>query len=333
MKKFGKILGLCIVISLLAVSPVFSQSPSLQGLQDAVDSFSESMAKSLPFNSTIGLNWSDAYIGQLLSAPPRFGIGTTFGVTTVSMGFVNDLLGEFGDSEISMDIPDWLGLPLPAYTVDVRIGGFILPFDIGLKFGYLDTSNMDFMDELLPFELNYLLIGGDVRYSLIDRRIIKLSAGLGFNHLSGGISITGPSQSFSFGPSNDTISITDPSIGLQWRTNNLELKAHASFVHFIVTPYVGAGLGVAWSRAGYHITSNITVNGGPIDPYIDTLKAYGITDINPDGFESLQTVTSFNMRAYGGVSFNMAVIRLDITAMYNIIGNNLGASIGLRFQL
>jgi hypothetical protein len=333
MKKFRRILCLCAVIFLLVTSPVFSQLSPLQDLQSAVDSFSTSIARSLPFNSTIGLNWSDAYIGQLFSSPPRFGFGMSIGVTTLDMGSINSLLSQFNGSEIAIDMPNWLGIPLPAYTADIRIGGFVLPFDIGFKFGYLDISGDSF--DFVP-NLDYMLVGGDVRYALMDTRLMKLSVGLGFNHLRGGISVTAPigTQAFNFGLNNEhIISISNPEIGLQWQTNCLELKTQVSFVHFIVTPYIGAGASYAWSRAGYNITSNITVNDGPIEPYIAMLKEYGITDIDTNGFESIQRVSGFNLRLFGGLSFNMAVIRLDLTTMYNIIGNNLGASIGLRFQL
>ena len=37
------------------------------------------MAEALPFNATIGLDWSSAYLGQF----PHFGVGVTAGASTL----------------------------------------------------------------------------------------------------------------------------------------------------------------------------------------------------------------------------------------------------------
>ena len=79
-----KILSLFTAFLLISAAPVFSQS-ELDELKSRLDSFSEAMALSLPFNSTIGLNWSDAYIGQFLRLPPHFGAGLSVGVTALNI--------------------------------------------------------------------------------------------------------------------------------------------------------------------------------------------------------------------------------------------------------
>ena len=330
MKKKLKILSIFLAVFLLAASPVFSQT--IEELQNAVNSFSDAMAKSLPFNSTIGLNWSDAYIGQLLGVPPRFGVGMAVGATTLQLDAINDLLDVF-DSVI--DLPFNIGLPLPAYTVEARIGGIIIPFDIGLKFGYLNTSNSALFD-FMPFDVDYMLIGADFRYPLINNRLIRLSAGVGFNHLRGGISteidIGNPSFTFQdLSNTTRTITMNNPDVGLSWQTNVVELKAQASFIHFIITPYVGAGVSYAWSRAGYRVDANIT---GNVAEFQQVLNQLGITNFDPaNGFESIIENNDWNARLFGGISFNLAVIRLDLTVMYNLRDNAVGATLGTRFQL
>ncbi|MCL2808579.1 MAG: hypothetical protein FWD24_00790 [Treponema sp.] len=186
--KNCKILSFCIIILALAAGPAFSQMESLDELKNTTESFAKAMAQALPFNSTIGLNWSDAYIGQLLDTPPRFGFGISAGATIIKLDLINKMIGELGGDQI----PDILmGLPLPGYTIDARIGGFILPFDIGIKVGVLDTSKMGFD---LPVGIEYFLFGFDFRYALVDSKVmpIKVSVGAGFNHLSGGINMDVP---------------------------------------------------------------------------------------------------------------------------------------------
>ena len=338
MKNYKKILCLCAAALLLTVNPAFSQSTDIEKLRDSVISFSDEMAKALPFNSTIGLNWSDAYIGQLLSIPPHFGIGITVGATTVKMSAIDGLLELF-----NADLPiNWsIGFPLPAYTTEARIGGFILPFDVGIKFGYLGSV------DLFNVDIDYMLFGGDLRYALVNSKVfpVKLSVGLGFNHLTGGISTTvsGNIPEFSFkDPVTEdmyTMNISKPKIGLLWQTNTLELKTQISFPLLIVTPYAGAGVSYAWSSAGYNVktTTRFTKNDveTEIDPVIINLlkENGGLTDVSDKGIESIIEVDDWNVRVFGGISINIAVIRFDLTAMYNFTGGNFGASFGLRFQL
>jgi len=333
MNKLGKTLCLFTVIFLLLAIPAFSQS--LDELQKTVNAFSSSLAQSLPFNSTIGLNWSDAHIGQLLSVPPHFGIGITTGFTTMNFGSINSLLKMFNSS-----LPNNLnigGFPLPAYTLDARIGGFLLPFDIGVKFGYLQLG-----EGLIPnFNLDYLLVGGDIRYALIGGKKsispLKVSVGVGFNYLKGGIGMPVPGTNditFTYGGTH-SLKITKPELGLNWETKSLDFKAQASLKLLIITPYIGVGASHAWSSAGYGVKSKITVDGhDPTPSEIDTIKnTFGISNIDKDGFSQINEETGWNFRAFGGLSINLPIVKFDLTGMYDFNSQCYGATFGIRLQL
>jgi hypothetical protein len=342
MKKLGKVLVVGTVIFMLAAGSAFSSDFDLgfDKLQKTVSGFSEAMAEALPFNSTMGLNWSDAHIGQLIGEfPPRFGIGLTFGATLIPMASINELLGLFG-TELPIDIN--AGLPLPAYTVEGRIGGIVLPFDIGFKIGTLPSDNI-VLESLTGVSLNYLLVGGDIRYSILPNKKspLKVSVGLGFNHLSGGIA-TGLGLDFpELTIEGYTLTMSNPELGLRWKTNCLELKAQASFSGLkVITPYLGLGLNYSWSEAGYYVNSKPVMTGpdGAISnpaKFLEELNRLGITDmeITEEGINQIIKNEAFNMRAFGGFSLNMAVIRLDLTGMFDILTSSLGFSVGLRFQL
>jgi hypothetical protein len=342
MKKIGKILSLCVIIFLLAAAPAFSQN-LLENLQAQAEEFSMEIAKALPFNSTMGLNWSDAHIGLLFpSFPPRLGIGITAGTTFINIASINDLLEMFGVDPLPVNVN--IGLPLPGYTAEARVGGIFLPFDVGFKIGYLSLENFPLV-ERLGIGLDYLLIGADLRYSLLPVAvpIVKLSVGVGVNRLEGGISKTIGTglPTFEFNdPENDTsytLAIDDPVIGLRWKTTCVELKAQASFNLTIITPYVGLGLSYAWSEAGYHMLSQIKVNDEPIsdvaEDIIEIMNALGLNNITEDGFESMFENNTINFRAFGGFSINLPFIRFDLTAMYNFMSQNFGGTFGVRFQL
>ncbi|MCL2213926.1 MAG: hypothetical protein FWC06_01830 [Treponema sp.] len=339
MKKNECIVVLCVLMLFLSAGTVFSQF-KLDDLRDAADDFSAAMTKSLPFNSTLGLNWSDAYIGQFLSAPPHIGVGVSAGFTTLKLDSINKLM-EYFKYEIPLN--NSVGFPLLAYTLETRIGGFMLPFDIGAKFGYLNTSNMSIFDSF-GVNIDYLLLGADIRFALIDSKLlpVRLSIGAGYNYLKGGLLTTlntGSSYNFnapdSLGGQSYILSISDIDLGLLWQTNVLELKAHVSFPLFIITPYTGVGASYSWAKTGYQVKSEVTINGGsPDNEIINILKNYfGVTDISGKGFESLNEISSWNVRVYGGLSLNLTVIKLDLTLMYNTKDSAFGGTFGARFQL
>ena len=354
MKRIGKKLSVFAVIFLLAL-PVFAQIPTIDDMLDGVDQFSQSLASSLPFNSTLGLNWSDAYIGPLFGLPPHIGVGFSSGFTTIPLNGLNGLLGlvmpgidlgnvtDLLDGVIPEDLSTYIGFPLPAYTLEARIGGFGIPFDIGVKYSFIEPQGLldQYLPGFLPVNFNYMLAGADVRLALINPKVapVKLSIGIGFNYLKGGISTTISgldAVKFEF-DDNDTshiLSVSSPEVGLSWETKTIDAKAHLSFPLVIVTPYVGVGVSYGWSKAGFEINSTVYVDGQPINiGYVDALDELGLSGVTSKGFSSIQMVEGFNFRAFGGISLDLFVIKLDTTLMYNISDKTIGAQIGIRLQL
>jgi len=346
MKNFQKTILFCVVILFCATSPAFSQKLfKAEELQKNADKFIDSLAKSLPFNSTLGLNWSDAYIGQI----PHFGIGISAGATTMDYASLSDLISQF-DLNMSFDNSSTfkkMGLPIPGYTVETRIGGFIIPIDFGIKFGYISTGAFEsmlgkFSDNKPTFGFENMLIGGDVRFSPLNKKVfpVKLSVGLGFNYMKGKISAALPNTllySFTYDSVDYIISQNTGQLGIEWRTSVLELKTQVSFPLKFITPYAGVGISYAFSQAGYRVDSKIsaTKNGAPvnINDVEKLLEESGLTGISETGFEYIKKNPSFNSRAFGGFSFNLAFFRLDLTGMYNFRGGDFGITVGTRFQL
>jgi opacity protein-like surface antigen len=343
MKNFGKII-LIILMIICTANSVFSQN-NLEVVQANMKLFTDSMAKSLPFNSTIGNNWSDVYIGQITDKPPHFGVGISAGFTTIDFISIRHMLECFDINLPFNDVESLnsMGLPLPGYTADVRIGGIKFPFDFGLKAGYLPQELLGKMSESVNFNFKHMLLGADIRYSFIDNKTfpLKFSAGLGFNYLDGGINAALPEElSFTFTDSDDngyTLNPVTARAGLVWKTINAELKTQVSFPFKFITPYAGAGVSYAWSQTGYKVTaSELTVNDG--DELSDEIKKilmdeYDLTQVSGAGFETIKTFNGVSLRVFGGASVNLAYFRIDLTAMYEFLSGRFGATVGLRFQL
>jgi hypothetical protein len=308
------------------MGPAFSQT-NFQDIVDGVDAFSTQLADSLPLNSAQGLNWCSAYIGQLLDVPPHFGVGISAGVTMIKAEKLSALTNAFG---VSLPIEGMF--PNPGYTVEGRIGGFVLPFDVGLKVGYIPPVGPD------KFQLEYFLVGGDFRYALLEGGAVlpELSLGVGVNYLSGGI-LAKIGKDISFNWKSDNLTLTAPSLDFSWETLNFEFKAQISKSFLIITPSLGIGVNYARTKAGYMATTKLTPSNNTI--LNDLTGEFGVEFDKDNGFSSIKEITGYGMRLFGGISFNLAVIRLDITAQaatgnnFNFAVLSYGAGLAARFQL
>jgi hypothetical protein len=323
MNYSGKPILILLVILMLAASPVFAIDINFDELQKATTNFANDMSKALPFYSTIGLNWSDAYIGSF----PHFGVGLSTGLITMDNTSINKMMTSFGFPAIKeLPLVGSSHFPLPADSLEARIGIPVIPVDFGIKFGLLPQS---WLKSFLDIEIRNMLFGFDIRYVIINSKIfpMRLSAGLGFNWLSGGISYS--RENLQFNDSDNAIYINggkDSKVDIMWGTKSIELKMQASFPYKIVTPYAGVGLSYAWSEAGYKV-SGLSIG----DAEEQKLKKYGTA--SKEDFKLIINKRDFNTRVFGGVSINLAYVRLDFTGMYEFIGGNYGATVGLRFQM
>ena len=318
-----KITGLTVLLGLgLAVSGFTQTTDELQALQDNIKNFSKKLASSLALNSSLGLNWSDAYIGQVFpSMPPHFGVGISGGFTTINLDSVERLLGSF-----SLNVPADLRLGQminPGYTVEGRVGGLFLPFDVGFKVGVLPP--LAFGD----IKLKYILIGGDLRYAVLEGpELPTVSVGLGLNYLEQGIDYD-KDGTISFKYQGRDLNLDNPSTSLGWEAYSLDFKAQISKSFLLITPYLGLGASYTWSRAGYSVTISNTLD----QTVRQELKDKYSIDARADGIEYYRNDLAFSFRAFGGLSLNLFVIKLDLTGLYSFLDNNYGLSLGLRFQL
>jgi hypothetical protein len=344
MKKLLLICGIMMLVALGAFAQV-DYSVYEESFQD----FSDEVAASLPFNAAIGLNWADGYIGQF----PHFGVGVTVGATSIPyeiMEPVFDMLDGFALPSDLDFIEKW-GAPLPAWSLDARLGGFILPFDVGVKFGFIP----DEAKVLMPFQMDYLLVGGDVRLALLKGKGLMpdLSVGAGYTYLEGAVyledlvagdqvidiySIVDPLYT---NGSYAELIITSPDVYFDWQAHVIDLKVQASKKLVVITPNIGLGVSYGLSKAGGGLESSLT-----FDTDITTPSAPTLSDIQAL-FESLgyavptstglaiasQEVEGLAVRAFGGIGFNLWVLKIDLSGMYNFTSGSYGVALNTRIQL
>jgi hypothetical protein len=336
---FMKKIILCAAILCLTAGAGFAQvDTTLDQYKGGIEDFAKDLAGVLPINSSIGLNWNDAYIGQILDTPPHFGVGITGGFSTLPYKTIETLVEDAmgGDSQ---DIPSFIrtmGVPIPAAAIDARIGGFVLPFDIGLKFGYIDLDIED-------VKVDYLLLGADLRYRVLEQTALipKISVGAGFNYmksnvtmsnaLGSGVTIDTSSDLSSYGITN--ISLSAPDLYLEMATKVIDFKVQASWKALIFEPSLGLGVSYGMSEVSVGAESTLSANGGgSVDDAITRLSALGY-DIDGTSVGYTKKVNAFAYRLFGGVGFNLMVFRIDLGLLYGLNTGSWGATLGARVQL
>lgn len=285
------------LISLLIVCIIglaFGQVAPLDEFKGSLKNFLADINLSLPDSTVSGVTWSDAYIGQFIGVPPHFGVGLATGVSRFRVAGLAKTLDLVG-SELPVN-----ELVFPTIALEGRIGGFILPFDIGLRFGFLPEV------ELQGIGVDYLHYGADIRYALVKENLIlpNISLGLGYYGTSGNISYQFTLEQLT-GISFPDITDKDEKLEIGFNTNVIDGRLQISKSFVFVTPYAGFGLSFAMTDSSYEL-----------------IKEKGNSQAN-----------EWQYRVFAGLSLNIAIVRFDLSGMYNFKSENWGANLGIRVQL
>ena len=328
---------LLLILLIMTAAMGFVTAQTYSEVEDSFQAFSDDMAGALPYASTLGLNWSNAYLGNF----PHFGVGVTTGFVSLPADSFKSVA-----KTLSVDLPQELfdlgiGVPLPAYTVDARLAMPILPVDVGVKVGYLDPAWSEGLTGGAA-GVDYLLLGGDVRYGLVKEGILKpaVSVGVGYNYMKGGLYMDGavPGQTIALGGNYNGVTdivISDGDMFYEWNASVIDVKVQASKKILILTPSVGAGYSYGFSSAGGGLDATITdQSANPLDAAdIAAIESALDMSISNSGISFLSEVTGGSIRVWGGVGVNLFVLKLDLTAMYNINSASLGAALNARIQI
>ena len=347
-------IAIALVVLLLAAGFAGAQTPpSFDDYENTIQSFADGVASSLPLNSAVGLTWSDAYIGGF----PHLGVGAAVGFSTIPWSSISPITDALGltDAITSSEAFGYIqefGAPLPAYDVEARLGGLILPFDVGVKFGTI-PEGVNTADLTGGIQFDYLLAGANARLRLIEENILlpEVSVGGGYNRLDASIrlpSLIGENiQITSFtDPRDDAtydIELSDPSLEYFWSANVFDFQVQASKNILLFTPYAGAGASLGVGQAGGGLYSELITTPNIDDSewaaINEALAATGqdtLPEFSEDGTGFSVTAdmpAGWGFRVFGGVSLNLLLLKVDVSAMYDLIGQNYGVTLGTRIQL
>lgn len=284
-----------VLIGILSCGTVLSAQtpPDSSKVNAGLGQFIEDLAKTAPSAAVNQNIYADAYIGKLIpSIPPHFAVGVN---TSFSILDISGLKKAASGLGISLDLQD--DFVLPTFTLDARIGGLFLPFDLGVSFMTFPT--FDFGNGM---KMDFLAWGADLRWALMQQSLIKpnISIGIGYYHNAGSIEI----------------SDSDSRAGIAYKVNTLALSAQVSKTFFIITPFIGGRVVMSDADSSYDWSASVaSVNTGDSGSY---KKEFG--DFN-----------QFNL--YGGLSINIFVVRLTPSVSYDFANDIITATFSARVQL
>ena len=283
---------------------------------NGLDDFTDKVNDTVP-NTQIQQNvWADSWIGHILPKP-NFGFGINAGVSkfdltplaktakALSMGNAGDVPTE---------------TVLPTITVDARVGGFMLPFDVGFTAMSLDSEKLGLLNKSIdPGYFDLFMIGGDVRYAILEGGILrpKLSAGLGVYHTSG-----------NFGIEHD-----GSKAQLDFSTTSLVLTAQTSIKLLFFTPFAGARVMLSNSSADWKVHANWANLLNTNNDAINKALAYGILPSDFSGGTSSGFFSHVRPVLFGGFAVSFLVVDLTVSGSYDFISAIPSGAVSLRLSI
>ena len=324
---------------LLSAASAFA---STADIDKAFESLNGTLTEVVP-ETTIQLGvWSDAYIGKLFpSLPPHFGAGVSAGGTFIETKALSNAIGTIiteinshaagATTDFNFTVLDQI--PLPSASVHARIGGFVLPFDIGIYGAYLDLNTLKFED--FTGTVNYYTIGGDIRYAIMkgSTTLPKLSVGAGYIRTHLALSMTGAST-YSGTVGSTPASVTaNADTNTSFDLNTIFVQAQISKKFLILTPYAGVRAYVTSSKSHYDYSySTAYEHGGTLHPvpHADasgsSSRDYGTDDFN-FGWNNIRP------QLYAGLGLNLLFINCTVGGSWNMRNNLLSANVNVCIKI
>lgn len=313
-------------------------------------------------NTTMLLVNPDAFVGKLFpSIPAHFAAGISASGTIFNTDDLVDPMknviytmtdelkaSDFGklytgateDPVLDLDFDVPAKIPLPTAGVSLRIGGIILPFDIGFYGMYAIPGSLDsFKYEDFSASINYSSFGVDLRYCVVqDKGLLpKVSLGFGYTFVNESLSFDA-NRSFSYdydftsygGPSGSAKGSFDTAI-------DMDIKQHSIFAQvqiskqllYLFTPYIGARYTLSKTDTDIKWYYKTTHDAIPS-------PAPSMDDIDRKDSKSISSDFDFgegNPQLFGGIGLNLALFQLGLNVQWNPKSNYVTAGLSASIKI
>ena len=193
---------------------------TIENIESGLDDFTFSLIKTAPSTVSHQNMWASAYIGQLLDLPPHLGGGISMGMAQLKTDGIATVLKEMG---LNYDVKN---LFLPTLTFDLRIGGLLFPFDLGVH-GMMIKNPLEFNVQESLFSIDYGTVGADIRVPIIKENVALPNLSLGFG--------------YAYSKGNAGISVKDEiaKVTAGYESQILQATVQVSKKFLVVEPFVG----------------------------------------------------------------------------------------------
>ena len=276
-------------------------------VQNGLDDFTDDLRPALSNSQTQQNVWAEAWIGYFI---PGFhcGGGVNAGISTMDTSALKD-------AALALDIDDAGDVPntlvFPTITADFRLGGIILPFDVGINAMKLNTSAISD----LSVDIDFFTIGADVRYAVFKGKAFlpTISVGAGVYYTNGSI-----------GVSDDTAEAN-----LDFSATTFMLSSQASMKVLFLIPFVGTRVLFAKSSVDWDVKakwSKILTNGNG-DDLLSQAKSWGLL---PGRFSGGSSGFAVYPQVFAGLGLDLFVLNLTVSGSYDIVSQILSAAVSVR---
>ncbi|MBP5450645.1 MAG: hypothetical protein J6Y16_00245, partial [Treponema sp.] len=329
---------------------IFEGNPQAeQTVIDGLNDFAGEIMVAAPEAATQMNVWQDAHIGNLFpSIHPHFGGGLSLGGTAINMtGFKTaavEVANQFNnisstllggnsiDPVIFEKIPE--KFILPSASIDLRLGGFVLPFDFGIfvimtnpnifAVHLDDPSSIYNMSQAINFKflgfdgsIDYFSIGGDFRIRLLeeDGAVPAVSVGAGYAYTKGNVKAHAENQS----DIASTTQTTTIDMGMGYQTQVIFIQGQVSKDLSIISLFAGARGILSNTTCDWSWAFQTTNSTGLFD-FVDddnngSVTATGLADTHKNGkwdFSGIQP------QVFAGLGFSLPKTQLTLSLCADI---------------
>lgn len=285
---------------------------------NSISQFTDELFKAIPNAQSQQQVYANAWIGSLIPGA-HFGLGVNAGAAALD---ATPLKAAAKALDIdTKDLPDTIAFPTVA--VDARIGGFILPFDIGITALTFDTTRISSLDDAIkPSSIEYFAIGGDIRYAIIKGGQFRprVSIGAGVYYTKGSAKIEDTEK---------VLKRANADLDFSTRTYMLETQASIKLLFF--TPFIGGKLLFSNSSLTWNAHANWNnIIAGAGDSYqygVSQAMAWGIL---PTDFGDSYSQSMVHPQIFGGFGLDLFILTATVSMSYDFATKTPAAATSIR---
>lgn len=282
--------------------------------ENGLNDFCDDLADVIPNSQTQQNVYAEAWIGKLFPGF-HFGAGVNAGVSALDVSTLKDAALALGVDDVK-DINDTL--VFPTITVDARLGGIILPFDIGVTAMSIDTSKMDSVDKAIdPVAIDFFTLGADIRYAIFQGGFMrpKWSVGAGFYYTKGGVDVD-----------DDTAKAS-----LDFKSTTFMVNTQASIKLLCLVPFIGGRALFSKTSVDWKVNADwASIIAKEGDTYYDGVADALKWGILPSSFSGSSSGFSVYPQVFGGIGLDLLFLNLTVSGSYDIASKIPSAAVSVR---